>query len=67
MSKKLIGYVRVSSEISKIKGNSINNQINKVNDFCNLNDYQLVDVLKDEGKLLTSSNDASPLLISTSE
>ena len=50
MSKKLIGYVRVSSEISKIKGNSINNQINKVNDFCNLNDYDLVDILKDEGK-----------------
>ena len=48
--KKLIGYVRVSSEVSKIKVNSINNQINKVNDFCNLNDYQLVDVLKDEGK-----------------
>mgnify|MGYP003632678809 FL=1 len=48
--KKLIGYVRVSSEISKIKGNSINNQINKVNNFCNLNDYELVDVLKDEGK-----------------
>ena len=50
MNKKLIGYVRVSSEISKIKGNSINNQINKVNNFCNLNDYELVDVLKDEGK-----------------
>ena len=50
MNKKLIGYVRVSSEISKIKGNAINNQINKVNDFCNLNDYELVDVLKDEGK-----------------
>ena len=50
MSKKLIGYVRVSSEISKIKGNSINNQINKVNNFCNLNDFELVDVLKDEGK-----------------
>jgi|TARA_B110000483_G_scaffold4124_1_gene4773 site-specific DNA recombinase len=48
--KKLIGYVRVSSEISKVKGNSINNQINKVNNFCNLNDYELVDVLKDEGK-----------------
>ena len=48
--KKLIGYVRVSSEISKIKGNSINNQINKVTNFCNLNDYELVDVLKDEGK-----------------
>ena len=50
MSKKLIGYVRVSSEVSKIKGNSINNQINKVSDFCSLNDYELVDVLKDEGK-----------------
>ncbi len=48
--KKLIGYVRVSSDISKNKGNSISNQINKVNDFCGLNDYELVDVLKDEGK-----------------
>ncbi len=48
--KKLIGYVRVSSDISKNKGNSISNQINKVSDFCNLNDYDLVDVLKDEGK-----------------
>ena len=48
--KKLIGYVRVSSDISKQKGNSISNQISKVNDFCNLNDYELVDILKDEGK-----------------
>ena len=48
--KKLIGYVRVSSDISKNKGNSISNQINKVSDFCNLNDYDLVDILKDEGK-----------------
>ena len=31
--KKLIGYVRVSSEVSKSKGNSIINQINKINDF----------------------------------
>ena len=34
--KKLIGYVRVSSDISKNKGNSISNQINKVSDFCNM-------------------------------
>ena len=47
--KKLIGYVRVSSNVSKLKGNSINNQISKVNDFCGLNDYELVDILKDEG------------------
>jgi len=48
--KKLIGYVRVSSNISKLKGNSISNQINKVKDFCGLNDYELVDIMKDEGK-----------------
>jgi site-specific DNA recombinase len=48
--KKLIGYVRVSSEVRKLKGNSIKNQFRKVNDFCGLNDYLLVDVLKDEGK-----------------
>jgi site-specific DNA recombinase len=48
--KKLIGYVRVSSNISKLKGNSISNQISKVKDFCGLNDYELVDIMKDEGK-----------------
>ena len=48
--KKLIGYVRVSSNISKLKGNSISNQINKVTNFCSLNDYELVDIIKDEGK-----------------
>ncbi|MBC8305872.1 MAG: recombinase family protein [Pelagibacterales bacterium] len=50
MSKKLIGYVRVSSEVSKNKGNSIINQINKVNEFCKYNEFQLIDILKDEGK-----------------
>ena len=48
--KKLIGYVRVSSEVSKNKGNSIINQINKVNEFCKYNEFELIDVLKDEGK-----------------
>ena len=48
--KRLIGYVRVSSNISKLKGNSISNQINKVTNFCSLNDYELVDIIKDEGK-----------------
>ena len=33
----------------------INNQINKVNDFCNLNDYELVDVLKEIGRLSKKS------------
>ena len=47
---KVIGYVRVSSEVSKSKGNSIINQINKVNDFCKYNDFELIDIIKDEGK-----------------
>ena len=44
--KKLIGYVRVSSEVSKNKGNSIINQINKVNEFCKYNEFELIDDLK---------------------
>ena len=40
MSKKLIGYVRVSSIVSKNKGNSIINQINKVNEFCKYNEFE---------------------------
>ena len=50
MSKKLIGYVRVSSIVSKNKGNSIINQINKVNEFCKYNEFELIDIIKDEGK-----------------
>jgi site-specific DNA recombinase len=49
MKKRLIGYLRVSSEISKKKGNSIENQHNKIIDYCSLNDFELIDVLKDEG------------------
>ena len=37
-------------KISKNKGNSIGYQFNKVKAFCELNDYELVDILKDEGK-----------------
>ena len=48
--KKLIGYLRVSSEISKNKGNPIGNQFNKVKGFCELKDYELVNILRDEGK-----------------
>ena len=34
---KSTGYVRVSSEVSKNKGNSIINQINKVNELGIMN------------------------------
>lgn len=47
--KNVIGYVRVSSTIQKEKGNSIPNQINKIKSYCKLNDYELIDILKDDG------------------
>lgn len=47
--KKVIGYVRVSSSIQKEKGNSIPNQISKIKSYCKLNEYELVDILKDDG------------------
>lgn len=47
--KKLIGYVRVSSLIQKGKGNSISNQISKINSYSQLNGYEIIDILKDDG------------------
>ena len=47
--KKVIGYVRVSSLVQKEKGNSIPNQIEKIESYCKLNGYELVDILKDDG------------------
>ena len=47
--KKVIGYVRVSSLVQKEKGNSIPNQIEKIESYCKLNGYELVDLLKYDG------------------
>ena len=41
---KVIGYVRVSSVVQRDKGNSIKMQYSKINDYCKLNDYNLIDV-----------------------
>ena len=46
---KLLGYVRVSSVTQKIKNNSIPLQKRKINDYCRLNDYELVEVYEDDG------------------
>ena len=47
--KKVIGYIRVSTEYQKLKENSINNQIKSINDYCNNNDYELVEIFEDNG------------------
>jgi len=47
--KKVIGYVRVSSEIQKRKNNSIPLQKKKIKEYCSLNDFELIDVYEDDG------------------
>lgn len=49
MMKKVIGYVRVSSEIQKRKNNSIPLQKKKIKEYCSLNDFDLIDVYDDDG------------------
>jgi len=46
---KVLGYVRVSSEIQKKKNNSIPLQKKKINEYCQLNDFELIDVYEDNG------------------
>ena len=46
---KVLGYVRVSSVIQKKKNNSIPLQKKKINEYCKLNDFELIDVYKDDG------------------
>ena len=45
--KKVLGYIRVSTELQKIKENSINNQIQSINEYCNRSDFDLVEIYED--------------------
>ena len=47
--KKVIGYIRVSTEYQKLKENSINNQIKSINDYCNNDNMCLIDIFEDNG------------------
>ena len=44
---KVLGYIRVSSK-TQIKGYSLNNQRNKIKDYCKYMDYDLVEYMKIE-------------------
>jgi DNA invertase Pin-like site-specific DNA recombinase len=46
---KAIGYVRVSTEDQAREGISLDNQENKIRAYADLNGFELVDVIKDEG------------------
>ena len=47
--KKVIGYIRVSTEYQKLKENSINNQIKSINDYCGNDNMCLIDIFEDNG------------------
>ena len=46
---KAVGYVRVSTEGQAKEGVSIDNQIERIKSYCGYKDYQLIEVIKDEG------------------
>ena len=47
--KKVIGYIRVSTEYQKLKENSINNQIKSIIDYCDNDNMCLIDIFEDNG------------------
>ena len=47
--KRVIGYVRVSTELQKDKDNSVRNQIEKIEDYCRNGGFELMNVYRDEG------------------
>ena len=57
---KIGGYVRVSHEEQKKFGYSINAQIEEIENFCKLKDYQLINLYIDEG--YSASNMKRPQL-----
>jgi site-specific DNA recombinase len=46
---KVLGYCRVSSELQKLKDNSVKNQIKFIEDYCDRLNYDLIEIFKDEG------------------
>ena len=47
---KAIGYIRVSTEEQAREGISRDNQRDKIENYCRLNDLQLMEILEDAGK-----------------
>ncbi|USK69191.1 recombinase family protein [Peribacillus asahii] len=47
--EKVFGYVRVSTNTQVTKGQGIQTQVNAIQEYCKQNNYELVEVFKDEG------------------
>ncbi len=46
---KAIGYVRVSTDKQVREGVSVENQVERIRDFCERDNLELVDIIRDEG------------------
>ena len=47
--KKVIGYVRISSDLQVVKDNSIKSQINNIKNYCSRCGYELIEIYEDLG------------------
>ena len=49
MSKRVVGYVRVSTDRQAESGLGLDDQINKIKTYCSLYDLNLIDIIVDAG------------------
>jgi DNA invertase Pin-like site-specific DNA recombinase len=47
--KKTIGYIRVSTDEQAIEGVSLKNQEEKIRSYCDLKDFELLEIVNDSG------------------
>jgi site-specific DNA recombinase len=46
---KILGYIRVSTKLQSEKGNSLKLQKSKIDSYCKLNDFNLIEIYEDKG------------------
>jgi len=58
---KAIGYIRVSTEEQAKEGVSLENQEAKIRAYCNLKDFELIEIIEEKTKGVRKGYDSSLL------